>query len=281
MVWPAIIAGGAALLGGALANRSNRKVADQTNEAQREINAQNTALQREFAQAGIRWRVEDAKAAGLHPLFALSGSGATYSPQAMALMTPDQSALGRGIAEAGQAVSRSIQAQQTADQRAITQATLAHLVAQTGKEDAMAAYYASEAARNRQSANSAAAIPDGTVQVGPLVKNVPDEVIAHDPRNPALTAGIHPGMTRYKLPGGIQLSGLSENMKESFEDIPLGAWPFIIRQSEKEDPNFWRKVDNFLFDGQAQKMWRSTERELELIKRVFRAFRPQGIPRRK
>lgn len=35
-------------------------------------------LAREFAQSGIRWRVQDAKAAGLHPLAALGGS--TSSP---------------------------------------------------------------------------------------------------------------------------------------------------------------------------------------------------------
>lgn len=279
-ILPAVIGAGASLIGGALSDRSNRKAAERTNETQEELHDQNTALQREFAQSGVRWRVEDAKAAGLHPLFALSGSGATYSPQAMSLMTPDQSNLGRGLADAGQHVSRSIQAQQTQAQRAITQATLANLVAQTGKEDAMAAYYASEAARNRQSANISGVLPEGTVDVGPLVKNVPDEVIRHDPRDPSRTAGVHPGMTRYTLPGGITISGLSEQMKESFEDIPLAAWPFIIKQSESEDPNFWSKVDQFLFDGRTQRMFNSTKRELDLIKRVFRAFRPQGIPRR-
>lgn len=43
---------------------------------------QNVQLQREFAQHGIQWRVADAKAAGLHPVFALSGGGASYTPQA-------------------------------------------------------------------------------------------------------------------------------------------------------------------------------------------------------
>lgn len=37
-------------------------------------------IQREFAQNSIRWRVEDAKRAGIHPLAALGASGASYSP---------------------------------------------------------------------------------------------------------------------------------------------------------------------------------------------------------
>lgn len=40
----------------------------------------NADLQREFAQHGIRWRVEDAKAAGVHPLYALGAQPASASP---------------------------------------------------------------------------------------------------------------------------------------------------------------------------------------------------------
>lgn len=40
----------------------------------------NAALQKQFAQMGIRWKVQDAMAAGLHPLYALGGAGSTFSP---------------------------------------------------------------------------------------------------------------------------------------------------------------------------------------------------------
>lgn len=65
--------------------------------------------QKEFAQNSIQWRVNDAKKAGLHPLYALGGHGATYSPQA---------ALGDdyGISEAsryvGEGLARSAEAKQ-------------------------------------------------------------------------------------------------------------------------------------------------------------------------
>lgn len=49
-------------------------------EAANDLNEKNERLQREFAQHGLRWKVEDAKAAGLHPLYALGGQGATFSP---------------------------------------------------------------------------------------------------------------------------------------------------------------------------------------------------------
>lgn len=50
---------------------------DDSAEEQGNINYER---QKEFAQNSIQWRVNDAKAAGLHPLFALSGGGASFSP---------------------------------------------------------------------------------------------------------------------------------------------------------------------------------------------------------
>lgn len=41
------------------------------------------ALQREFAQNSIQWRVADAKKAGIHPLAALGAQGTSYTPMDM------------------------------------------------------------------------------------------------------------------------------------------------------------------------------------------------------
>lgn len=53
----------------ALGKDSSRKQAHEQMDAQRE-----------FAQMGIRWKVADAKAAGIHPLYAIGAQGASYSP---------------------------------------------------------------------------------------------------------------------------------------------------------------------------------------------------------
>lgn len=42
--------------------------------------AKQAKMQKEFAQNGIRWRVADAKAAGIHPLYALGAQVTPYSP---------------------------------------------------------------------------------------------------------------------------------------------------------------------------------------------------------
>lgn len=61
-----------------------------TNEA----NKDNIKYQKQFAQRGIRWRVKDAKAAGVHPLFALGANTASFSPSVSA---PDYSFVGDAV----------------------------------------------------------------------------------------------------------------------------------------------------------------------------------------
>lgn len=108
-----LISAGTTLLGGLLGKSS----ADSARDLQREQIARNEALQREFAQNGIQWRVEDAKKAGIHPIYALGGSGATFTPSS-ANFTSDTS-LANAFASAGQDVGRAIQATRSAPDRAI------------------------------------------------------------------------------------------------------------------------------------------------------------------
>lgn len=82
------IGAGAQLLGGVLANK-----------AIKDTNAQNYAMNKEFAQHGIRWKVADAKAAGIHPLAALGTQ--TNSPT-VALQADDQ--MGQAMSATGQQI---------------------------------------------------------------------------------------------------------------------------------------------------------------------------------
>lgn len=95
--------------------------------------------QKEFAQNGIRWRVEDAKAAGLHPLYAIGANTPTYSPQA---------AVGTdyGLSSIGQNISRAIEAGQTRAERAHAQEVQDAISgAQVGLLQAQTRYYDSQA----------------------------------------------------------------------------------------------------------------------------------------
>lgn len=75
---------------------------------------QEYARQKEFATHGIRWKVADAKAAGIHPIYAIGANTPTYSPQA---------AIGTdlGLSDIGQNIGRAIEAKQTRQERAEAQ----------------------------------------------------------------------------------------------------------------------------------------------------------------
>lgn len=108
-----IISAGASLLGGILANKSK----ENSDEA-------NAALQREFAQNGIRWKVADAEAAGIHPLYAL---GAQTSPASPSYSGSNYDFIGN----MGQDIGRAIDAKRTPQER--TNARIQSLAVERGE----------------------------------------------------------------------------------------------------------------------------------------------------
>lgn len=97
----ALIGAGANIIGGLLGKSSAEKQA-----------SQNIAMQKEFAQKGIQWKVEDAKAAGLHPLAALGAQTSSFSP-----ISVGGDPLAAGISSAGQDISRAVDATRSQSQR--------------------------------------------------------------------------------------------------------------------------------------------------------------------
>ena len=87
-----IIGAGSSLLGGIFGKKSEKKA-----------RAQEYARQKEFATSSIQWRVQDAKKAGIHPLYALGASGVNYAPQQVG-------GTDYGISAAGQELGRAINA---------------------------------------------------------------------------------------------------------------------------------------------------------------------------
>lgn len=87
----ALIGAAGSLLGGILGNKS-----------QEENTEKMIDYQAKFAQQGVRWKVADAKAAGIHPLYALGAQTTPFQP--ISIGNP----LGEGIAAAGQDLGRAV-----------------------------------------------------------------------------------------------------------------------------------------------------------------------------
>lgn len=106
-----IISAGASLIGGLF----NKSSADKAAEQNMMIARENQAMQREFAQNGIRWKVEDAKAAGIHPVYAMGAPTTSFSPISFSA-TADNS-VGNAIASMGQDIGGAINKTRTAPEK--------------------------------------------------------------------------------------------------------------------------------------------------------------------
>lgn len=127
-----LIGAGASLFGG-----------KKSRDAQRELNQQNIDYQNIMATEGIRLRVEDAKAAGVHPLYALGAQSPQFAPVGPAASYDD-------YGDAGRHLGNAVAASQTVEQRAMQKAQLEAIQAGTMKDYSEAAYWDSQAAITRQ-----------------------------------------------------------------------------------------------------------------------------------
>jgi len=260
MSWAsALIQAGGNLLGGLIGKKS-----------QEDANEANAARQEEFAKHGIQWRVEDAKRAGLHPLYALGGSGASFSPSAQPVMD-------------GQHVARAASAFASGFDRELQQANLEAVRASAAKDRALAAAADSEAARNRQGALATAPVAESfplalpgqaldqvSVDRGPFadvnIRELPP--LNHGPGY--LTGDVKPGFQRFNtsvageviLPAG---SSMSEAV-ESMENPAIQLW--IIAENLKHyGPGADRKLRALL--GDKYKWWTNPGRAVGDAVRSF------------
>lgn len=98
-----LIGSGLKLLGGSEAEKSADARA-----------AQNIASQKEFAQHGVSWKVDDARRAGISPLAALGASTTSFSN-----VVGGEGKFGDAIGDASQDVSRAIQSTSNREQRGL------------------------------------------------------------------------------------------------------------------------------------------------------------------
>lgn len=143
-----IISAGGRLIGGFL----DRDTANKNRDQEMRLAQQNMALQRQFAQEGIRWKVDDAKAAGIHPLYALGANTTSFSP--VSISGGSSSNWSDTLGSMGQDISRAMQATRTGPERVDAFTRTAQALDLEGKKldnDIKRASLASAVAKVRQS----------------------------------------------------------------------------------------------------------------------------------
>lgn len=194
--------------------------------------------QKEFAMNGIRWRVEDAKAAGLHPLAALGAQTMSYSPQAV-----NPSNYAQTLSSMGQNIGRAIQSKFSKEERelanlqvdnarldnAYKRAQVGFIEAQTAKLERDDVFM--QALNAERAVNSQQQVPSmplssrrgGSGQVAKIgsVEVVPDEVVSTSPDR-THGAGIHSDWI-YSRYGNRLMVHFNESSGDSLsDDVHLG-----------------------------------------------------------
>lgn len=194
----ALVSGGASILGGVLGRRS------QESQSQAMIDAQ-----REFAQQGIRWKVADAKAAGIHPLYALGANTHSFAP-----FSVGADPLAAGIAGMGQSIGDLIRGT-TADEQ---QERLNELRIEGEELNNMQKQVELEQMRKKDVSSNP--MPDGTA-AAPEVSSGKLEVVGTSPKQPIVVDRSGPKVT---LPGDVNIDTTSGRLQQqTVEDMYGGV----------------------------------------------------------
>jgi len=219
----ALISAGANLVGGLMGSHSASK---------------QVRYQKQFAKKGIQWRVNDAKKAGLHPLYALGAQTPSYSP----VSNP----LGESLSAAGQNIGAAVAARMTPVQKRVLDLELAQKQADLDKTFAETSYIQAERLRaiqgqfqwlpetNVKESGSPSTVFGG--QAIPLSRGVPSDYVtpkapdlpSASSGNPGIMAGTAPAMREFNwpglgpvlLPGGVS-GDAAEALESASESIPV------------------------------------------------------------
>lgn len=192
----------------------------------------NYQAQKQFAQNGVQWKVEDAKKAGVHPLYALGANTVSFAPTAVGDTT-----LASGIAEAGQDLGRALDQQRTPQGRLTAYQEAANRLGleKMGLENEL---LASQIAKLNAAGGtpvvpspSQAYLIDGqgpTARVGPTIEIKPLEQTAVAPGMPHMEAGAIPDMGYSRTDTGWA-PHKSADVTQRLEDDTIGNLLWNVR----------------------------------------------------
>lgn len=248
---------GGSVLNHVLSRNSNLEAMGRSQDYGRQMAMFNYDAQKEFAQNGIRWRVADAKAAGLHPLAALGASPLGFSPSFSGggafSGSSDWSDLGNAIGDFGQNIGRAIDAKATEEERAdraddesklrklqienaqlqndrLSQqiidnglASVQALRTQAGQPPAMQQVTGKPGSIGESIPGQAQSYPNG------LTENKPAEVVSSRPGNPHIEAGVHSDVAYDDAGNGTRAIMRSDKAQNALEDDTLGSIAWNLR----------------------------------------------------
>lgn len=186
-----------------------------SSDAVSDANANNAAFQKEAMQHGIKWRVDDAKAAGVNPLFALGAP--TFSPSPSFV---GDTGMGEGFARAGQDLSRAMDATRTREERINARLDALKIQRAELENSILASQLAKSTATNP---------PFPTLGDSGQVSVVPSERTSTLPGQPATEAAVSPATKLFRNRDGSITVWPSNDAKQATEDNFIYEMEHVLR----------------------------------------------------
>lgn len=237
----------------------------------------NYERQKEFAQNGLQWRVQDAQKAGVHPLFGLNANTQGFSPNPIS---------DPGWAELGRSTGHEVAAAFDTNERSRQRLALEQMKADKKKTEAETMLIENQIARNNMSAMQTKPWPmaedyspinKDAQQVedvgynddvsGAIVRSHPGAAAGNYSslsgqeldKDWSVSPGTSPSWSEWQIDPKLKLvlpysGGQGQAMSESVEDIPKWWWPIIIKKNTERYGSGWKYAMARKFPGLAEIM---------------------------
>jgi len=242
-----VIGAGLGLLGGALGNMYNKESAETSYDRQKEA-----------LQHSVRWRVADAKAAGIHPLYALGQAPMQMAPMAF------EDKLGPAIADAGQNIQNVIARQQTPQERAREFIEYEVAASTINRNDAEASLFRTQASRIMQSGQQGTGTGLGIQSEDGQSPNPPGmgminlkaaEQISGKKGHEYSSAGANPAYQLRYMDKGLPMYlpiAEGDSPEETISEMSFPTWAgLLMRNSRIFGPGWMKDMINSRYLGKA------------------------------
>jgi len=219
----------------------------------------NYNAQKEFAQNSITWKVRDAQMAGIHPVYALGGTGTSFSPMFSAGST-EPTDDNRWLAEAGQSLAGAIGRTATTEQKQMQALALEN--AQLDNEMKKVELQRMQAGVGNNVTESGNFIPGQQNSGNNLVIVKPVERNASAPGRAAQEAGWRPDVSVSRTDTGL-FPVVPQGLSESMEDDHIGKamWRWRNSITPNWDENAPRPPKSMLPPGYNSWEWSGSAQE--------------------
>lgn len=238
----ALIGAAGSLLGGLLGKEANEDAQAAQIAANNAMFEKNAALQKEFAQTGIQWKVQDAEKAGVHPLYAMGAQTHSFAPVAVGSSFSPDTSMASAVSSAGQEIGRAVSASSSVDAKynaAVKALTLQRgelentlLASQIAKINQAGVTPPMPAASQRWlvDGQGQTALPAGGAGAGNMISDQPLKRTFVDPGRPHSEPGAIPDVGFARTNTGWAPVP-SENVKQRIEDNIIQEVMWAVRNN--------------------------------------------------